>query len=81
MQRTLRHNELTRRIVTRHIIGVYVVRSFVIVHRLQLEPGVIVWQNVGETVLRPVAWQVGKGAGLIATDVLQLFKFFTKSEN
>lgn len=64
----------------RHIISIDVVGSFVIVHRLQFEARMIVWQNIGKSILRTIAWQVGKGAWLIAAHVLQLLELFAKSE-
>lgn len=63
----------------RHIISIDVVGSFVIVHRLQFEARMIVWQNIGKSILRTIAWQVGKGAWLIAAHVLQLLELFAKS--
>lgn len=42
--------------MTRHIISIDVVRAFIVIDRLQLESRVIVRKDVGETVLRTIAW-------------------------
>lgn len=54
----------------RNVIGIDVVGALFIVDRLELEPTVIVWENIREAILRPVAGQVRRGAGLIPADVL-----------
>jgi hypothetical protein len=74
----LRHDELSRRIVTGHIIGVNVVRAFVVVDRLQLEARVVVGKNVGETILGTIAWQISERTRLVAANVLQFLELFAK---
>lgn len=81
MQGALRHDELARRVVARHIVGVDVVGALVIVDRLQLKARVVVGEDVGESVLGAIARQVGECAGLITSDVLQLFKLLAESEH
>lgn len=56
VQRALRDDEFTWRVVARHVVGVDVVGAFVVIDRLQLETRVVVGKNVGEAVLGPVAW-------------------------
>lgn len=79
VQRALRDDELARRVVARHVVGVDVVRALLVVHRLQLEARVVVRQDVGEAVLGPVAWQVRRGARLVAPYVLQLLELLAES--
>lgn len=81
MQRPLRHDELSRRVVARHIISVDVIGALVVIDRLQLKARVVVGKNVGETILGAVTWQVSKRARLVAPNVLQLLEFFAKSVN
>lgn len=56
MKRSLGDNELTRRIVTRHVIGVDVIGAFVVVDGLQLESRMVVGEDVGEAVFRTITW-------------------------
>jgi hypothetical protein len=42
--------------------------------------GVIIWQNVGETILGAIAWQVCSWTWLLSANVFQLLKFFRESE-
>jgi hypothetical protein len=41
-----------------HTVCIDVVRALFIINRLKFEVGVIIWQNVGETILGAIAWQV-----------------------
>lgn len=56
MEWPLRNNELARRIVTGHVVGVDIVGAFVVVDRLQLKSRVVVGKNVCETVFGAIAW-------------------------
>lgn len=80
MKRSLRDDELARRIVAGHIIGVDVIGALVVVDRLQLESRVVVWKDVCEAILRTVAWQIGERAGLVTSNVLQFLELFAKSK-
>jgi hypothetical protein len=42
----------------RHIVCIDVVRALFIINRLKFEARVIIWQNVGETILGAIARQV-----------------------
>lgn len=79
MQRSLRDNEFTRRVVAGHVVCINVIRTFVVVHRLQLEPRMVIRQNVCETILRTIARQVSERAWLITSDVLQFLEFLAES--
>lgn len=80
MQGALRDDKLARRIVTRHIIRVDVVGALVVVDGLQLEARVVVGKDVRESVLGTIAWKVSERAGLVTSDVLQLFKLLAESK-
>lgn len=81
VQRPLRDDELTWRVVTRHVVGVDVVAAvLLVVRRLQLEARVVVRQDVGEAVLGPVHGQVGRRACLLSPHVLQLLKLLAETE-
>ncbi len=63
----------------RNVVGVDVVGAFLVVGRLELEPRMVVGQNVGEPILGPVARQVGSRARLVPSNVLQFFVLLRKS--
>lgn len=56
MQRSLCDDELARRIVTRHVVGVDVIGAFIVVDGLQLESRMVVGEDVGEAVFRTITW-------------------------
>ena len=69
-------DKLPRRIVPRHEVGVDEIRSLLVVRGLQLDPAVVVGEDVGEPVLGAVHGEVGGDAGHVTTNVLQLLVFF-----
>ena len=80
VERPLGDDELPRGVEPGHEVGVDVVTALVVVARLELDPRVVVWQDVGEPVLGPVARQVGGGARLLPADVLQLLVLLREPE-
>lgn len=77
----LRDDELARRVVSGHVVGVDVVGALLVVDGLQLVARVVVGQDVGEAVLGPVAGQVRRRARLLAPHVLQLLELLAKPKS
>ena len=80
MQRTLGDDKLPGRIKSGNKVGVNVVAALVVVAGLELDPGVVVGQNIGEPVFRPVARKIGRAARFFSSDVFQFFVLLGKAE-
>lgn len=80
VQRPLCDDEFTWGIVTRHVVCVYVIGALFVVDGLELEAAVVVRQDVGETILRTIAWQVCCSARLVTTDMFQFLELFGEPE-
>ena len=76
----LGHYELSLRVEARHEAGVDVVAPLLVVSGLEFDPAVVVREDVGEPVLGPVDWQVGRRAQLVPPNVLQLLVLLTEPE-
>jgi hypothetical protein len=79
VQWSLSDDKLARRIVARHVVCVDVIAALIVINRLQLVARVVVWQDVGETVLRSIARQVGERARLVPSYMLQLLELLAES--
>lgn len=75
----MRHDELAWRVVAGHVVGVDVIRAFVVVDGLELESRVIVGENVGKAIFGSITWQISERAWLVAANMLEFLKFFAKS--
>ena len=80
MERSLRHNELPLGVEAGHEAGVDEVAALLVVRRLQLDPTVIVRQDVGESVLRPIDGKIRGCTKLIPANVLELLVLLAKPE-
>ena len=80
VERSLCDDKLPGRVVARHKVGVDKVRPLFVVCGLQLDPGVVVRQDVGEPVFGPVDRHVRRRARLLAAHVLQLLVLFGEPE-
>jgi hypothetical protein len=80
VERALRDNELPRRVEAGNEVSVDVVATLVVVAGLELDPGVVVGQDIGETVFRPIAWQIGSTARFLSANMFQFFILFGESE-
>jgi hypothetical protein len=63
-----------------HTVCVDVVRALLIINRLKFEARVIIWQNVGETILGAIATHVCSLPWLLSANVFQLLKVFRELE-
>ena len=80
MQRSLSHNKFSGRIETGNKIGIDIIRSFLVVSRLKFDPGMVVRQNIGETIFGSVDRHISCRARFFSTNVFQFFVFFGKAE-
>ena len=80
MQRSLSYDEFAGGVVTGNKVGVDEIGPFLVVRRLQLDARMVVWQNVGESVLGTVDRHVGCRAWLFASDMLQFLVFLGETE-
>lgn len=62
-----------------YVVSVDVIGSFLVINRLQFKSGMVIRQDVRETILWSVTRQVGKCAGLVPSNMFQFFEFLTKS--
>lgn len=64
----------------RNVIGIYIICSFLVIRWHQLYSGMVIGQNVGKSVLRPIYRQISRVARLVSSHMLQKFEFFRESE-
>lgn len=81
MQWPLRNDKFSWRIMSGNVVRIYVIGTFIIVHRLEFEAWMIIWQNICETIFRSVTWKISECTWLIATNVFQFLKFLTEPTN
>ena len=80
MKRTLGYDELPLGVVAGYEVGVDVVAALLVVRGLELDPTVVVGQDVGEPVLGPVDRQIRGRAVLVTTNVLQFLVLLAEPE-
>ena len=80
VERTLSHYELPLGVEPGHEAGVDVVASLLVISRLELDPAVVVGEDVGEPVLGSVHRQVRGSAQLVPANVLQLLVLLAEPE-
>ena len=70
----LSNNEFSWWIKTRNKVGIYVIRPFFVIGRLEFDSWMVVRQNIRETIFGTINWHVGSSAKKKKTSINMILK-------